>query len=85
MTGAAVILVDDVLFTGRTAKASLDELFDHGRPSRVQLAVLVDRGGRRLPIAPDFVGMTLEAGEEERVVVQFGENPARDRIAIRRG
>jgi pyrimidine operon attenuation protein / uracil phosphoribosyltransferase len=85
VTGAAVILVDDVLFTGRTAKASLDELFDHGRPSRVQLAVLVDRGGRRLPIAPDFVGMTLEAGEEERVVVQFGENPARDRIAIRRG
>jgi pyrimidine operon attenuation protein/uracil phosphoribosyltransferase len=85
VTGASVILVDDVLFTGRTVKASLDELFDHGRPSRVQLAVLVDRGGRRLPIAPDFVGMTLDAGEKELVVVEFGERPARDRITIHSG
>ena len=85
VTGASVILVDDVLFTGRTVKASLDELFDHGRPSRVQLAVLVDRGGRRLPIAPDFVGMALDAGEKEIVVVELGENPARDRITIRSG
>ena len=85
VTGAAVILVDDVLFTGRTVKASLDELFDHGRPARVQLAVLVDRGGRRMPIAPDFVGMKLEAGERETVIVEFAENPARDRIVIRPG
>jgi len=85
VTGASVILVDDVLFTGRTVKASLDELFDHGRPGRVQLAVLVDRGGRRLPVSPDFVGMTVEAGEQETVVVKLGEDPARDRIAIHPG
>ena len=85
VTGASVILVDDVLFTGRTVKASLDELFDHGRPACVQLAVLVDRGGRRMPIAPDFVGMRIEAGGKETVIVELGEDPARDRIAIRTG
>jgi len=82
--GATVVLVDDVLFTGRTAKAALDELFDHGRPAVVQLAVLVDRGGHRLPIVADFVGTTLAAGDDEDVIVCLDPNPSRDRIEIRR-
>lgn len=69
--GAQVILVDDVLFSGRTVKAALDELFDHGRPTRVELAVLIDRGGRRLPLSADYVGITLAAGESEKVVVNL--------------
>ena len=83
VTGATVILVDDVLFTGRTIKASLDELFDHGRPARVELAVLVDRGGRRLPIAADYVGLTLAPAESETVVVTLDNaHPRRDRIQV---
>ena len=85
VNGASVLLVDDVLFTGRTVKAALDELFDHGRPATVELAVLVDRGGRRLPVAPDFVGMSLAAADDEDVVVTLGDVPARDRIDIRPG
>ncbi len=81
--GAAVILVDDVLFTGRSVKASLDELFDHGRPTRVELAVLVDRGGRRMPVAPDYVGLTLAATDEQRVEVTLDQaQPERDRIKV---
>lgn len=75
--GATVILVDDVLYSGRTLKAALDELFDHGRPAKVELAVLVDRGGRRLPIAPDYTGLTVAALESEKVVVSL--DPARTR------
>jgi pyrimidine operon attenuation protein/uracil phosphoribosyltransferase len=83
VTGATVILVDDVLFTGRTIKASLDELFDHGRPAQVELAVLVDRGGRRLPIAADYVGLVLEARADEVVDVTLDRaDPKRDRIRI---
>ncbi len=84
VNGATVLLVDDVLFTGRTLKAALDELFDHGRPATVALAVLVDRGGHRLPVAADFVGMALEAAEDEDVRVSLGDDPSRDRIEIRR-
>jgi pyrimidine operon attenuation protein/uracil phosphoribosyltransferase len=69
--GANVILVDDVLFSGRTVKAALDEVFDHGRPTKVELAVLVDRGGRRLPISADYVGMNIAATEHEKVVVKL--------------
>jgi pyrimidine operon attenuation protein / uracil phosphoribosyltransferase len=83
INGASVLLVDDVLFTGRTVKAALDELFDHGRPANVQLAVLVDRGGHRLPIVADFVGSTIAAGDDEDVVVSLGDDPAKDRIDIR--
>jgi len=68
---AEVILVDDVLFTGRTAKAALNELFDHGRPSRVEFATLVDRGGRRLPFAADFTGIVLAVGDDNKVVVRL--------------
>ena len=83
VNGATVRLVDDVLFSGRTAKAALDELFDHGRPGRVELAVLVDRGCRKLPIVADFSGTTVEAGEDEDVVVSLNDNPSHDRIEIR--
>ncbi len=64
---ATVVLVDDVLFTGRTVKAALDAITDYGRPSAVQLAVLVDRGHRELPIRPDFVGKNLPTSASERV------------------
>ena len=83
VNGATVLLVDDVLFTGRTVKAALDELFDHGRPAKVELAVLVDRGDRRLPVVADFVGTTLSAARDEDVVVTLGDEPSRDRIDIR--
>jgi pyrimidine operon attenuation protein/uracil phosphoribosyltransferase len=83
VNGATVILVDDVLFSGRTVKAALDELFDHGRPARVELAVLVDRGSRKLPIVADFAGTTLDAGEAEDVVVSLDDDPSKDRIDIR--
>jgi pyrimidine operon attenuation protein/uracil phosphoribosyltransferase len=83
--GAGVILVDDVLFTGRTVKAALDELFDHGRPSWVELAVLVDRGGRRLPVMADYVGLRLSAGEGEKVIVNLDKGaPSRDKITVTR-
>ena len=60
VAGGHLILVDDVLFTGRTVRAAMNELFDYGRPARIDLAVLIDRGGRELPIAPTFVGRTIE-------------------------
>lgn len=75
--GATVILVDDVLFSGRTVKAALDELFDHGRPHKVELAVLVDRGGRRLPVAADYVGLDLVIDESKKVRVTL--DPLSDR------
>jgi pyrimidine operon attenuation protein/uracil phosphoribosyltransferase len=81
--GATVILVDDVLFTGRTVKAALDELFDQGRPAKVELAVLVDRGGRRLPVVADYAGMALPAREDEKVVVHLDPaSPRRDSIRV---
>ena len=83
VNGATVLLVDDVLFTGRTVKAALDELFDHGRPATVELAVLVDRGSRRLPVVADFAGTTVSAGANEDVLVSLGDLSAHDRIEIR--
>jgi len=83
INGAAVLLVDDVLFTGRTVKAALDELFDYGRPATVELAVLVDRGSRRLPVAADFSGTVFAAREDEDVLVSLGEDPSQDTIEIR--
>lgn len=81
--GATVILVDDVLFSGRTAKAGLNELFDHGRPAKVELAILVDRGGRLLPLAPDYCGLAVVAGVGEKVVVTLDvARPQRDLIRI---
>lgn len=83
VNGASVLLVDDVLFTGRTVKAALDELFDHGRPATVELAVLVDRGSHRLPVVADFAGTTISAPDDEDVIVSLDEHPSRDRIDIR--
>jgi pyrimidine operon attenuation protein/uracil phosphoribosyltransferase len=81
--GATVILVDDVLFSGRTVKAGLDELFDHGRPAKVELAILVDRGGRLLPLAPDYCGLAVIAGAGEKVTVTLdAAQPQRDLIRI---
>lgn len=83
VNGATVILVDDVLYSGRTVKAALDELFDHGRPTAVELAVLVDRGGRRLPISADYCGLTIEATEAQKVVVTLDAKfPAADSVAV---
>ncbi|HKB89107.1 MAG TPA: bifunctional pyr operon transcriptional regulator/uracil phosphoribosyltransferase PyrR [Opitutaceae bacterium] len=83
VTGATVILVDDVLFSGRTVKAALDELFDHGRPAKVELAILVDRGGRMLPLAPDYCGLTLQATAAEKVNVHLDlTDPAKDVIEV---
>jgi pyrimidine operon attenuation protein / uracil phosphoribosyltransferase len=83
VNGATVLLVDDVLFSGRTVKAALDELFDHGRPARVELAVLVDRGSRKLPIVADFSGTQINAPESEDVIVSLGDDPAQDKIEVR--
>lgn len=72
-TRKTVILVDDVLFTGRTVRAALDALSDLGRPNRIELAVLVDRGHRQLPIRPDYVGMNLPTSSSQRVIVRVPE------------
>ena len=77
-----VVLVDDVLYTGRTARAAIDALFDYGRPRRVQLAVLADRGHRELPIRPDYVGKNLPTARSERVNVRVGELDGVDEVAI---
>ena len=77
-----VVLVDDVIFTGRTIRAAMDALMDYGRPDSIQLAALVDRGGRELPIQPDYVGMTVMAGANEQVDVLLEENAGRDEVVI---
>ncbi|MGH2906274.1 MAG: bifunctional pyr operon transcriptional regulator/uracil phosphoribosyltransferase PyrR [Solirubrobacterales bacterium] len=77
-----VVLVDDVLYTGRTVRAAIDALFDFGRPPAVQLAVLADRGHRELPIRPDFVGKNLPTSIEERVYVRVEELDGVDEIAL---
>jgi pyrimidine operon attenuation protein/uracil phosphoribosyltransferase len=77
-----IVLVDDVLYTGRTVRAAIDALFDYGRPPAVQLAVLADRGHRELPIRPDFVGKNLPTSSDERVNVRVEELDGVDEIAI---
>ena len=77
-----VVLVDDVLYTGRTARAGIEALFDYGRPARVQLAVLADRGHRELPIRPDYVGKNLPTARTERVNVRVAEEDGVDEVAI---
>jgi pyrimidine operon attenuation protein / uracil phosphoribosyltransferase len=79
---ATVILVDDVLYTGRTARAAIEALFDYGRPARVQLAVLVDRGHRELPIRPDYVGKNLPTSRSERVNVRLTEQDGVDEVEL---
>jgi len=82
LSGRTVILVDDVLFTGRTVRAAIDALFDYGRPERVQLAVLCDRGHRELPIRPDYVGKNLPTARGERVNVRLEEADEVDQVTI---
>jgi pyrimidine operon attenuation protein/uracil phosphoribosyltransferase len=80
--GITLILVDDVLYTGRTVRAAIDAIFDYGRPQRVQLAVLADRGHRELPIRPDYVGKNLPTARDERVNVRVEEIDGVDEVAI---
>ena len=82
LAGRTVVLVDDVLYTGRTGRAAIEALFDYGRPGRVQLAVLVDRGHRELPIRPDYVGKNLPTSREERVYVRVEETDGFDEVSI---
>ncbi|BAQ10448.1 bifunctional pyrimidine regulatory protein pyrr [Bacillus sp. OxB-1] len=77
-----VILVDDVLYTGRTVRAAMDAVMDRGRPAAIQLAVLVDRGHRELPIRPDFVGKNIPTSSDERVVVSLQEADSMDSVTI---
>ncbi|MCA0969348.1 bifunctional pyr operon transcriptional regulator/uracil phosphoribosyltransferase PyrR [Halobacillus litoralis] len=80
--GKKVILVDDVLYTGRTVRAAMDALIDHGRPSQIQLAVLVDRGHRELPIRADFVGKNVPTSLDEIITVSLAETDERDQVLI---
>ena len=80
--GKRVVIVDDVLYTGRTVRAALDELADFGRPARIALAVLVDRGGRELPIHADVVGKRVEIAADEHVDVMVAELDGRDEVVV---
>lgn len=82
VTGKVVVLVDDVLFSGRTTRAALDALNDFGRPQCVQLAVLIDRGHRELPIRPDFVGKNVPTSRKERVDVSLREDGGNDQVTL---
>jgi pyrimidine operon attenuation protein / uracil phosphoribosyltransferase len=77
-----IVIIDDVLYTGRTVRAAIDAIFDYGRPARVQLAVLVDRGHRELPIRPDYVGKNIPTSQEERVNVTVEELDGVDEVTI---
>jgi len=79
---STIVLVDDVLYTGRTVRAAIDALFDYGRPRKLQLAVLADRGHRELPIRPDYVGKNLPTASSERVNVKVEELDGVDEVAI---
>ena len=82
LEGRTCVLVDDVLYTGRTIRAAVEALFDYGRPARVQLAVLVDRGHRELPIRPDYVGKNLPTARDERIQVELVEVDEVDRVLL---
>jgi pyrimidine operon attenuation protein/uracil phosphoribosyltransferase len=82
LEGRTCVLVDDVLYTGRTIRAAIDALFDYGRPARVQLACLADRGHRELPIRPDYVGKNLPTSRNERIQVQLVEVDEVDQVLL---
>jgi len=84
VTGKSIVLVDDVLFTGRTIRAAMDEISDFGRPRQIQLAILIDRGHRELPIRPDYVGKSVPTALSERVRVGLVEIDGRDEVMIER-
>ena len=85
LAGRTVVLVDDVLSTGRTVRAAIDTLLEHGRPARIEVAVLVDRGHRELPIRPDYVGKNLPTARDERVQVRVREVDGVDQVVLQRG
>jgi pyrimidine operon attenuation protein/uracil phosphoribosyltransferase len=80
--GRTIVIVDDVLYTGRTVRAAIEALFDYGRPAKVQLAVLADRGHRELPIRPDYVGKNLPTSRREEVQVLLAEADGKDEVLI---
>jgi len=82
VAGKDIILMDDVLYTGRTIRAALDALFDHGRPARVQLLVLIDRGHRELPIHADVIGKTVPTDADEVIKVKLVETDGEDEVLI---
>jgi pyrimidine operon attenuation protein/uracil phosphoribosyltransferase len=82
LDGRTIVIVDDVLYTGRTVRAAVDAIFDYGRPARVQLAVMVDRGHRELPIRPDYVGKNLPTSQDQRVNVRVDEVDGVDEVTI---
>jgi pyrimidine operon attenuation protein / uracil phosphoribosyltransferase len=82
LQGRTIVIVDDVLYTGRTVRAAIEALFDYGRPARVQLAVLVDRGHRELPIRPDYIGKNIPTSLQERVNVRVEEVDGVDEVTI---
>ena len=84
LDGTVVILVDDVLYTGRTTRAALDALVDFGRPRKIQLAVMVDRGHRELPIRADYVGKNIPTAQDEKVRVRFAETDGIDEVLTER-
>src|SRR3989442_785194 len=85
LTGKHAVIVDDVLYTGRTVRAALDELADFGRPKRISLCVLVDRGGRQLPIQADIAGKAVKTSPGDRVAVTLQELDGRDQVDVVRG
>lgn len=85
ITDKDVILVDDVLYTGRTIRAAIDNIVSHGRPARVGLAVLVDRGHRELPIRADYVGKNIPTSRREKVIVEMAEVDGHDRVSLTEG
>jgi len=82
IAGWTVVVVDDVLYTGRSVRAALDALMDHGRPARIQLAVLIDRGHRELPIRADYVGKNVPTSRQEQVDVRLVETDGRDEVVL---
>lgn len=82
IAGKTIVLVDDVLYTGRSARAALDALIDYGRPGTIQLAVLVDRGHRELPIRADYIGKNIPSSRSEEIRVELTEIDGRDQVAI---
>ncbi|HEY3379112.1 MAG TPA: bifunctional pyr operon transcriptional regulator/uracil phosphoribosyltransferase PyrR [Armatimonadota bacterium] len=84
LTDRQVVLVDEVIFTGRTVRAALDALVEHGRPATIQLATLIDRGHRELPIRPDYVGKNIPTARDERVLVRLTEVDGADQVSVLR-
>jgi pyrimidine operon attenuation protein/uracil phosphoribosyltransferase len=82
VSNKVVVIIDDVLFTGRTARAAIDAVMDKGRPQRIQLAVLIDRGHRELPIRPDFVGKNVPTSSDEKISVHVTEFDGENKVAI---